>query len=93
MFRTILILGALALCAFMAGWFTIQRDDSETTIRINRDEIRADTSKAIAKGRELLHEEANSQPAEEAFSQQATRLIPPWEQPAVNDAFQTQQQY
>lgn len=54
MFRSLMILGALGVIAFMAGWFTIHRDDNETTIRFNRDEIRADTSKAFAKGREIL---------------------------------------
>ena len=54
MFRTLLILGGVAIAAFMAGWFTIDRSENETTIRFNRDEIRADASKAIAKGKELL---------------------------------------
>lgn len=54
MFRTLLILGGVAIAAFMAGWFTIDRSENETTIRFNRDEIRADTSKAIAKGKQLL---------------------------------------
>lgn len=55
MFRTVLFLLVLALCAFMAGWFTIDRNENETTIRFDRDEIRADASKAIAKGREILN--------------------------------------
>jgi hypothetical protein len=60
MLRTIVFFGILAGCAFMAGWFTIQRDEDETTIRFNREEIRADASKAIAKGRELLDQEGIS---------------------------------
>ncbi|MEM6472969.1 MAG: hypothetical protein AAF802_25640 [Planctomycetota bacterium] len=55
MFRSLMILGVLAIAAFMAGWFTIHRDDNETTIKFNRDEIRSDTSKAIAKGRQILN--------------------------------------
>lgn len=85
MFRTIVILGVLALCAFMAGWFTIDRNENETTIRFDREEIRADTSAAIAKGRELLNENNAEQTIEESFPQQATRPIPPWEQPLLNE--------
>ncbi|QEF99734.1 hypothetical protein Mal15_38000 [Stieleria maiorica] len=94
MFRTLVILGVLAVCAFMAGWFTIQRDENETTIRFNREEIRADTSKAIAKGRELL-ESGQDQLAEEdgLFPQQATRPTPPWEQPFFDDASTAPRQY
>jgi hypothetical protein len=54
MFRALVVLAFLAVAAFMAGWFTVDRDEKETTIRFNRDEIRADASKAIAKGKELL---------------------------------------
>ena len=109
MVRTIVFLGLLAICAFLAGWFTIDRTDSETTIRFNRDEIRADTSKAIAKGRELLnqdgsqqqgYDQSTAQPATDGYyapyapqtgtyngdyiqtPQQATRTVPPWQQPA-----------
>ena len=55
MFRTVFVLALMAGAAFMAGWFTIDRTDSETTIKFNRDEIRSDASKAIAKGREFLN--------------------------------------
>ena len=65
MFRTIVILGVLALCAFMAGWFTIDRNENETTIRFDRDQIRADTSKAIAKGREILNKNRDGQETEQ----------------------------
>ncbi len=59
MFRTVLILAILAFCAFTAGWFTIDRNEKETTIRFDRNEIRADASKAIAKGREILNADAS----------------------------------
>ncbi len=97
MFRTVLFLAALALCAFMAGWFTIDRNEQETTIRFDRDEIRADASKALSKGREILKANENrldqdSAPQPPLYSdpygvpsepvpQQANRPIPPWEQP------------
>ena len=63
MFRTIFVLVLLAGAAFMAGWFTVHRDDNQTTIRINRDEIKSDASKAIAKGRDFLNKtnQANGQ--------------------------------
>lgn len=54
MFRAILVLGVLGVVMFMAGWFTVDRNSEETTIRFDRDEIRADTAKAIAKGRDFL---------------------------------------
>ena len=54
--RTIFVIGLVLICAFMAGWFTVNRDDGETTIRINRDEIRSDTRAAINRGREFLDE-------------------------------------
>lgn len=120
MFRTIAIFGILALCAFMAGWFTIDRDDQETTIRFNRDEIRSDTAEALAKGREFLNNKLSEdnadgqmddgqyydgqfydgQSVQDGYAaelqyqppttddsyapQQATRSVPPWQQPPSN---------
>lgn len=52
--RTIFIVGILLVCAFMAGWFTVHRDDEGTTIKFNRDEIRGDTRQVIDRGREFL---------------------------------------
>ncbi len=66
MFRTIAIVVVLAACAFMAGWFTIDRDEQETTIRINRDEIRSDASEALAKGKEFLEANRSVQTDEES---------------------------
>ena len=94
MFRTIVILGILLVVAFMAGWFTIQRDDNETTIRFNRDEIRADTRKAIAKGRELINQNVEEPSGQEQLfdgqlfgePQQATRTIPAWDMIPTGDA-------
>lgn len=54
MFRAILVLGVLAVITFMAGWFTVDRNSEETTIRFDRDEIRADIGAGIAKGRDFL---------------------------------------
>ncbi len=52
--RTIFILGLLAGIAFLAGWFTVDRDTDSTTIQIDRNEIRADAQKAIERGQEFL---------------------------------------
>ena len=108
MFRTIVVLGLVALCAFVAGWFTIDRSENETTIRFNRDEIKADTSKAIAKGRDFLNrqlenqsqEQPVEQPAEFQFPspesyvpQQATRVVPPWEQVQPTYSNENSQQF
>ena len=54
--RTFFVIGLVIVCAFMAGWFTVHRTDGETTIRINRDEIKSDTRAAINRGREFLNE-------------------------------------
>lgn len=83
MVRTIVILGVLAICAFLAGWFTIDRTDTETTIRFNREEIRADASKAIAKGRELLNKDGTVQQPEDSFVQQPS-FDQPYQQPTTD---------
>jgi hypothetical protein len=68
--RTIFVVGMILVAAFMAGWFTIQRDEEGTTIRINRDEIRGDTRQAIDRGREFLeHGEKGQFPAEQVAEQ------------------------
>ncbi len=68
--RTIFVVGIILVCAFMAGWFTIQRDEEGTTIRINRDEIRGDTRQAIDRGREFLDKGGDGQlPAEQLAEQ------------------------
>ena len=46
MFRFVMILVVLAGLAFMANWFTINRDEETTTIQIDRQQIRSDLSKA-----------------------------------------------
>ncbi|TWU04457.1 hypothetical protein [Stieleria varia] len=65
--RTLMILAVLVGVAFMAGWFTINRGDGQTTITINRNEIKNDTRAAITKGREYLNRDGQpmqSQPAD-----------------------------
>ena len=57
--RTIFVIGVLLLIAFLAGWFTVDRDQEGTTIRINRDEIRQDARQAIDRGREFLDREGH----------------------------------
>ena len=52
--RTIFIIGLVLVCAFMAGWFTVHREDGETTIKLNGDEIRNDTRNVITKGKDIL---------------------------------------
>ncbi len=68
--RTIFVIGILLVCAFMAGWFTIHRDDEGTTIRFDRDEIRGDTRQAIERGRDFLDRDdaqANEQIAQQPY--------------------------
>lgn len=52
--RNLIIIAMLAGVAFMAGWFTIDRNGESTTIQFNRAEIRQDTRRVIDKGREIL---------------------------------------
>ncbi len=52
--RNLFIMGMLTVAAFMAGWFTINREGDRTTIEINKSEIREDARKAIDRGRDLL---------------------------------------
>lgn len=52
--RTLFILGLAIGGAFLAGWFTIERDGDRTRIEINKSEIRNDTRHAIDKGRDIL---------------------------------------
>ena len=97
MVRALIFLGVLGIAAFVAGWISIDRNAEETTIRFNRDEIRQDTSKALAKGRELLNKgrdsvnEANSQgqqqPAQPYPSQQYSNY--PASQPARTQQYGT----
>jgi len=68
--RNLLILGMLAVAAFMAGWFKINRDEESTTIEFNRAEIRSDARRAIDKGRDIL--ERREQQDRAAYENQAS---------------------
>lgn len=59
--RTLLLLGLAIGGAFMAGWFTIERDGDRTRIEINKSEIRSDTRQAIDKGRDYLDKREQEQ--------------------------------
>ena len=63
--RNLFIIAILLLAAFMAGWFKVNRDGDQTTIQINRAEIRDDARRAINKGRDFL-DQREQQYAEEA---------------------------
>ncbi|WDQ16976.1 hypothetical protein PSR62_00120 [Rhodopirellula sp. P2] len=68
--RTILLLGLAIGGAFMAGWFTIERDGDKTRIEINKTEIRSDTRSAIDRGRDILDERQREQAAQQQVAQQ-----------------------
>lgn len=68
--RTILLLGLAIGGAFMAGWFTIERDGDKTRIEINKTEIRSDARSAIDRGRDILDERQREQAAQQAAQQQ-----------------------
>jgi len=52
--RHLIILGILLAAASAAGWFQINRNGDNTTIEIDRAEIRSDARAAIDRGREFL---------------------------------------
>ncbi|WP_144059589.1 hypothetical protein [Rhodopirellula sallentina] len=68
--RTLLLLGLAVGGAFMAGWFTIERDGDKTRIEINKNEIRQDTRQAIDKGRDMLEKREQERLAREQQQQQ-----------------------
>ena len=50
-----LLIITLALCAMVGlGWISFQRTETEANIKIDTQEIKEDTGKAIEKGRELI---------------------------------------
>ncbi len=63
--RNLFIIALMLGGAFMAGWFTINRDGDRTSIEINRDEIRHDTRHAIDRGRQLLDREGQQSLSED----------------------------
>ncbi|MCM2372818.1 hypothetical protein [Aporhodopirellula aestuarii] len=67
--RTLLLIGLAIGGAFMAGWFTIERDGDKTRIEINKTEIRNDTRQAIDKGRDLLDQREQERLAREQQQQ------------------------
>ncbi|MDA8746214.1 hypothetical protein N9N28_16430 [Rubripirellula amarantea] len=73
--RNLFIIGMLAVAAFAAGWFKINRDGDSTTIEFNRAEIRDDTRRAIEKGREILDRRdeqfANQEQPQSNFDEQS----------------------
>lgn len=83
MMRSLMVLGALGVVGFMAGWFTINRDDGRTTIEINRDEIRSDARQAVDRGKEYWEQRQQQQAAAQ---QNASGQPSPWnQQPAPWD--------
>ena len=81
--RSLLLLGLAVGGAFMAGWFTIDRNEGRTLIEINRDEIRADTRQAIDKGRDLLEKREQERLARQQQSGGTNPAQSPW--PAENN--------
>ncbi|MEZ6086751.1 MAG: hypothetical protein R3C05_01710 [Pirellulaceae bacterium] len=67
--RNIFILGVLLVAASAAGWFSIDREDGQTKITINRDEIRNDAKEAIAKGKQYLDERKSEYRYSEGYEQ------------------------
>ena len=78
--RSLFLIAIVASAAFMAGWFTISRDDEHTTIKFNRDEIRKDAKTALDRGRQILNKQG--QPAAESVDVQYTARQSQFEQPA-----------
>ena len=77
--RNLFLIAIIVAAAFMAGWFTISRDDEHTTIKFNRDEIRNDARVAIDRGRELLNK--HGQPGTDENGTQLTAQQDQYAQP------------
>ena len=56
MFRNLILIVMVVGAASMAGWFSINREGDQTTIQINRAEIREDAGRLFDRGREFLDE-------------------------------------
>lgn len=68
--RTLLLLGLAIGGAFMAGWFTIEREGDKTRIEINKTEIRSDTRTAIDRTRQIIDERQQQQQLAQQQQQQ-----------------------
>ncbi|GEM_PF-2641260 len=100
MVRSLMVLGILAVVAFMAGWFSINRDGDRTTIEINRDEIRNDAGQAIDRGKEYWEQrrlqQAQQQQGQGAAPANGYSQTSPWGNPPSTyppNAYQTQNTY
>ena len=60
--RAILILIVIGLLMLMAGWLTISRNGSQTSITIENQKIERDTGRAIHCGADVLHHPQQGQP-------------------------------
>ena len=92
--RTIFVIGLVLVCASMAGWFTINRENGETSIKINGDEFRNDARNAFSKGQEYLNRRSGGDPANQQL--QPGQSVPAsWaqqpQQQFPNQQFQNQQ--
>jgi len=71
MFRNVIFLGMFVVAASMAGWFSINREGDQTTIKINRSEIRSDASRVISRGREYLDQRQSQFADQQSYPQQS----------------------
>jgi len=75
--RTVLLIALAAGGAFLAGWFTVERDGDRTRIEINKSEIRSDARQAIDRGREILDQRERERWARENGGYDANGGWPP----------------
>ena len=54
--RRLLILVLVIGAMFYLGWLTLSNNSEDSTIQINKNEIKADTEKAVEKVKEVIHE-------------------------------------
>ncbi|MEM1226418.1 MAG: hypothetical protein AAGJ40_12020 [Planctomycetota bacterium] len=80
--RSLMLLGLAVGAAFMAGWFTIERDGDQTRIGINKAEIRSDARQAIDRGRDIL----DKREQEMLAAQQGGNPWPPQNANPIQDA-------
>lgn len=79
--RNLIIFGMMLAAASAAGWFQVNRNGDNTTIEIDRAEIRNDARAAIDRGREFLDSREQS-----VAENQTDQTQQPWDaqQPYAN---------
>lgn len=81
MLRTILIIAIIALVLGLMGWLKFSNSGNETTIKLDKAQVKEDTGKAVEKAKEISAD--LKERAEEAFDQKAETEPAPATEPVA----------